>query len=290
MFNHLTATHKGMLLALIGYTAFSFSDTSVKWLSEHGYSIYQIIAVNTGIGALLMLAFSPMLGGLESLKDPVNAKIHGLRIALNTGINISMVYCFSIMPIASVYTAIFTLPFLAAIIAMPLYGEKIGIHRWVSIIIGFSGVLIAFQPWKEGANLFLMALPLGTTVMIALMFLVARSLKGASLLAIGFYPVVGSCLLLIPFAAMDFTPIAMEHLHAFLLSGILMSTGIILVSLAFQIADSAAVTPMVYTELIWAILFGALLFGDYPDKWMLIGAAVIIVSGLYLIRSERRMR
>ena len=65
-----------------------------------------------------------------------------------------------------------------------------------------------------------------------------------------------------------------------------MSTGIILVSLAFQTADSAAVTPIVYTEIIWAILFGALLFGDYPDRWMLIGAAVIIVSGLYLIRSE----
>jgi len=287
MFNQLTATHKGMLLALIGYTAFAFSDTSVKWLSEQGYSIYQIIATNTGIGACLMVLFSPFLGGLASLKDRVNAKIHGIRIVLNTSINVSIVYCFSIMPISSVYTAIFTLPFLAALIAMPLYGEKIGLHRWVSIVIGFSGVLIAFQPWQAEANFFLMALPLGTTALIALMFLVVRSMRGASLLAMGFYPVFGSCVLLMPLAAMDFTPIALEHLHGFLLSGVLMSSGIILVSLAFQKADSAAVTPMVYTEIIWAIIFGALLFGDYPDKWMLIGAGVIIVSGLYLIRSER---
>jgi len=288
MFNHLTATHKGMLLALIGYTAFSFSDTSVKWLSEQGYSIYQIIAVNTGIGSALMLCLAPYLGGLKSLKDKVNARIHGARIVLNTAINVSIVYCFSLMPITSVYTAIFTLPFIAALIAIPLYGEKIGIHRWISIFIGFTGVLIAFQPWADGANLWMMALPLGTTTLIALMFLVTRSFKDCSLLAMGFYPVFGSCVLLIPLAAMDYTPIALEHVHAFFLSGILMSTGIILVSLAFQKADSAAVTPIVYTEIIWAILFGALLFGDYPDQWMLIGAAVIIVSGLYLIRSERR--
>jgi len=198
MFNHLTATHKGMLLALIGYTAFSFSDTSVKWLSEQGYSIYQIIAVNTGIGSALMLCLAPYLGGLKSLKDKVNARIHGARIVLNTAINVSIVYCFSLMPITSVYTAIFTLPFIAALIAIPLYGEKIGIHRWISIFIGFTGVLIAFQPWADGANLWMMALPLGTTTLIALMFLVTRSFKDCSLLAMGFYPVFGSCVLLIP--------------------------------------------------------------------------------------------
>ncbi|NCT41690.1 MAG: DMT family transporter [Alphaproteobacteria bacterium] len=288
MFNHLTNTHKGMLLALFGYTAFSFSDTCVKWLSEQGYSIYQIIVMDTAIGALLMLLFAPMLGGLASLRDGRNSKIHGLRVILNTGVNFSIVYCYSIMPLATVYTAIFTLPFIAAIIAMPLYGERIGIHRWVSIVIGFSGVLIAFQPWQDGTNLLLMALPLGTTTLIALMFLVARSLKGSSLLAMGFYPVFGSCLITIPFAISGFIPIELSHLHAFVLSGILMASGIICVSLAFQIADSAAVTPIVYTELIWAVLFGALLFGDYPHVWMLVGAAVIIVSGLYLLRAERR--
>ena len=288
MFNHLTNTHKGMLIALLGYTAFSFSDACVKWLSEQGYSVFQIIAVDTAIGAMLMLCFASKLGGLGSLIDRPNAKIHGLRVILNTGVNFSIVYCYSIMPLTTVYTAIFTLPFIAAMIAMPLYGERIGMHRWVSIIIGFSGVLIAFQPWQDGTNLFLMALPLGATTLIALMFLIARSLKGASLLAMGFYPVFGSCLITIPFAMVDFTPINFEHLHAFMLSGLLMTTGIICVSVAFQIADSAAVTPIVYTEFLWAILFGALLFGDYPDEWMMVGAAVIIASGFYLLKYERR--
>ncbi|MFK7839813.1 MAG: DMT family transporter [Bdellovibrionales bacterium] len=290
MFNHLTAnlsaTHRGMILALAGYTAFAFSDTCVKWLSEQGYSIFQIIVFVTAIGSALMLLFSPKLGGVASLKDKKNTKIHAIRVGLNVVINVTVVYCFSIMPIANVYTAIFTLPFIAALIAMPLYGEKIGLHRWVSIVIGFSGVLIAFQPWQAGSNIVLMILPLANTILIALMFLVTRSFKDVSLLAMGFYPVFGTCLLLSPLAFQNFTPVSLEHFHVFVLSGIFMSSGIILVSVAFQTADSAAVTPIVYTEIIWAILFGILIFGDYPDTWMLIGAGVIIISGLYLIRNE----
>ena len=65
-----------------------------------------------------------------------------------------------------------------------------------------------------------------------------------------------------------------------------MSLGIIGVSLAFKNADSALITPLLYSEMIWAILFGVLIFSDYPDLWMLVGAGIIIVSGIYLISRE----
>ena len=288
MFNHLTNTQKGMLLALGGYTAFAFSDTSVKYLSTLGYSIYQIIAVDTALACMLMLLFAPLIGGLRSLKDPRNAKVHGARIVLNTAVNLLIVYCFSIMPLATVYTAIFTLPFIAALISIPVFKEKIGPHRWATIIIGFIGVVIAFQPWKEGFDIITFALPIGTTVLIALMFLAAKKYKDSSPLAIGFYPVLGCCLIVTPLSLADFQAIDMAHFPFFLISGIFMSLGIIGVSLGFQKADSAVVSPLLYSELIWAILFGVLIFGDYPDKWMLVGAAIIIVSGIHLVHRERK--
>ncbi len=290
MFNHLSSTHKGMLLALIGYTAFSFSDANVKYLSELGYSIYQIIAVDTAIGAMLMLVFSPFLGGIKSLKDRPNAKIHGLRILFNTAVNVLFVYCVSLMPLVTLYTVIFTLPFVAAMISIPLYGEKIGLHRWTSIIVGFSGVLIAFQPWKAETDFIMLLLALLTTVFIALTFLMARSFKSASVLAVGFYPVFGCCLLVLPLAMADFTPIVPFHLIFFTLSGILMSVGVICISLAFKTTDSAAITPIVYLEIIWAILFGIFIFGDIPQSLELIGAVVIILSGLYLVYRERQIK
>mgnify|MGYP001796503019 CR=1 FL=1 len=287
MFNHLTNTQKGMLLAFGGYTAFAFSDASVKYVSTLGYSIYQIISVNTALACLLMLVFSPLIGGIKSLKDGKNAKVHAARIVLNTSVNLLVVYCFSIMPLASVYTAIFTLPFIAALISIPLFGEKIGIHRRISIVLGFAGILIAFQPWGVNFNLFEFLLPVGATVLIAMMFLAARFYKDTSPLAIGFYPVLGCCLLVTPLAIADFQSIILEHFPFFLISGVFMSLGIIGVSLAFKSTDSAAITPLLYSEMIWAILFGVLVFGDYPDSWMLIGAGIIILSGLYLVHRER---
>lgn len=287
MFNHLTATQKGMLIAFCGYTAFAFSDTSVKYLSTLGYSIYQIIAVDTALACLLMLAFAPLIGGIKSLKDGKNAKVHIARIVLNTAVNLSIVYCFSIMPLATVYTAVFTLPFIAALISIPLFGEKIGWHRWLSIGVGFAGILIAFQPWSIGFNLFEFLLPIGTTVLIAMMFLAARFFKDSSPLAIGFYPVLGCCLIVTPLSIEGFQAIEMMHFPFFLISGIFMSLGIIGVSLAFQNTDSAAITPLLYSEMIWAILFGILIFGDYPTLWMLLGAGIIILSGIYLVHRER---
>ena len=289
-FNHLTAhlthTQKWMLVAFCGYTSFAFSDTSVKYLSTLGYSIYQIISVNTATAAILMLLFAPFLGGIKSLKDSKNAKVHGARIFLNTAVNLSIVYCFSIMPLATVYTAIFTLPFIAALISMPVFGEKIDLHRWISIFLGFAGILIAFQPWGSNFDALKFLLPMGTTLLIAMMFLAARYFKDSSPLAIGFYPIIGCCLLVTPLAVSDFQGIEFAHLPFFLICGVFMSLGIIGVSLAFKNADSALITPLLYSEMIWAILFGVLIFSDYPDLWMLVGAGIIIVSGIYLISRE----
>ncbi|MGH1397922.1 MAG: DMT family transporter [Alphaproteobacteria bacterium] len=286
MFNHLSTTQKGMALALIGYTAFAFSDANVKHLSEIGYSSFQIIVSLTAIGAGLMLVFSSFLGGVQSLRDVGNFKTHGVRIVFNTAVNVLFVYCIARMPIASLYTVIFTLPFIAAILSMIIYKERVSVQRWISIVAGFSGVVVAFQPWQGGADLFLLALAFVNTVCIASTFLAARNLKGSSLLAIGFYPVLGSCLLLMPLAVMNFTAYEITHVPFFVLAGILMSTGVICVSFAFKIADSAVVTPIVYTEILWAVIFGVLVFGDYPDRWMLVGVGIIILSGVYMLHSE----
>lgn len=288
MFNHLTQTQKGMALALTGYTAFAFSDANVKFLTEKGYSTFQIITVDTAIGAVLMLSFARFLGGLSSLRDRENAKIHALRVFFNTGVNFLFVYCVSFMPLVSIYTVIFTLPFVAAIISIPVYGENVGLHRWASIVVGFCGVLVAFQPWKAETDFIMLGLAMLTTLFIAMMFLVSRSLKQPSLLAVGFYPVIGSCLLTMPFAIATFNGIEPSHFIFFVLSGVFMSTGVICVSMAFKLADSAAVSPIVYTEILWAIIFGVLVFGDIPLAQELAGAVIIILSGLYLVYREQQ--
>ncbi|MCC6598569.1 MAG: DMT family transporter [Alphaproteobacteria bacterium] len=277
-----------MVLAFAGYTAFAFSDTCVKILAERGYSIYQIVTIDTGIGALLLLLVSSRMGGLASLKDGPNAKIHAIRTLLNFVINLLLVYCLSIMPLATVYTAVFTKPVMAILIAAPLYGERIGLHRATAIALGLFGIMIAFQPWQSGADTQNIPLLMLMAFTVALMFVLTRSLKGSSALAMSFYPVAGTCLLTLPLMIMDYTPVAAQDFLLFILSGALIATAITCVSWAFRIADSAAVSPMMYTEMIWAMLFGALIFGDIPGPMMLIGVGFIIIAGFILVLSERR--
>lgn len=284
-----SATHLGMFLAFIGYTGFSFSDVFVKTLAARGYNIFQIITIDSLIACGVLLLLARRMGGLASLKDPANTKIHVLRGLFNTAVNVLLVYCLSIMPIATIYTAVFAKPLLAAMIAIPLYGERVGLNRAASIAIGLIGVLIAFQPWQNGLEqAAYFPLLMLTTLCISLSFLLARSLKGSSILAMAFYPIAGSVILTAPMMALNFKMPAIADLPLFLGSGVFVALAVTCVSHAFRTTDSAAVSPLMYTQMIWAILFGVWMFGDLPDPMMLAGAALIILSGIYLVYSERR--
>lgn len=285
MLSHLSNTRKGILFALAGYTGFAMSDVCAKWLTQH-YSSYQVIVMDTAFASLIFLCLSPFIGGWRSIFDKKGRKIHLLRMGLNTAINFMVVYLFTQMPLSTLYAMLFTKPFFAALLAVFLYGQKLVSTRVIAIIVGFAGVLIAMRPDSGIEPVMLLSLLCAFT--IALMFLISRSLEGASIFSLGFLPMIASCLLTLPFALPGFEPIEPLHFVPVVLSGIFMSIGIIGVSLAFRTAAAAAVSPFLYTEMIWALGLGFVIFGDLPDIWMLAGAAIIIASGIYLLETERR--
>jgi drug/metabolite transporter (DMT)-like permease len=287
MISHLSNTQKGILLALAGYTSFAMSDACAKWLTLH-YSVYQVIAMDTGVATLILLALAPWLGGWKSLCTKKDAKIHALRTGLNLAVNIMIVYCFTFMPLTTVYTMVFTKPFFAALLAIVLYKERANLSRCAAIVIGFTGVLVALRP-DTGVDL-QMLLPLGLAFIIALMFVVSRSLEGSSIFSLGFLPTVGSAVVTLALALPAWKTPELFHLIPVVLSGTFITIGIVCVSMAFRMAAAAAVSPMLYTEMIWAIIFGYLIFGDVPDGWMMAGAAIIIASGIYLVETERRVK
>lgn len=291
MINALSPQHKAILFALIGFSCFSFSDTGAKFLT-HSYSTYQTIAAIQLCSLVLLLLAAPKLGGLRTLIDTTarkDAKIHLLRTLLNAGLTLLLVYAFTQLPLTSIYTAIFAKPYIAALLAIPLLGQALGPSRIIAITIGFTGVLIAFRPWEKtlpaATSLTLIALP----AMIALLFLSARLLKTQNLFPVAFWPVAGTTAITIPLALiLDPSTLALTDLPLFFITGAFSISGILLVSRAFQIGDAAAVSPMVYIEMLWAILLGYIIFKDTPSPAMLLGSAIIIASGIYLLLTERR--
>ncbi len=288
-FRDLSNAHKGMVLALVGFTSYAFSDVCAKWLAQE-FSIYQVIFINNLCASIILLLAASKLGGLKSLTTLRFKRLHLLRGVLNVSISLLIMQAFVKLPIADVYTFIFAMPFYAGVLAIFLYGERVCRSRWIAIIVGFIGVLIALQPGGAGFNPDLLW-ALGCGVVIAVMFTVGKSMQGESLLALGFWPLlmnvlVGGALAL----GGEFEALNFQSGLVFLVNGVLIAVGLLCVSNAFRIAPASAVSPFLYTEMIWAILFGYLIFGDVPGAAMLIGAAIIILSGLYLVESERRRK
>ena len=288
MFNGLSPTFKGILFAFIGYAGFSASDTAVKYLTPH-YSIYQILTGTLLLTSCWFVLLAPKLGGLKSLYDPDNLKPHVIRIIGQFFGSILVVYLFASMPLASVYTAVFMMPFFIMLIAIPVYKEKVGRHRWLSMIIGFSGIVIAFRPWEVTFELTMWLALLGAPLFFGIVHVTMRSIKGSSDLAIGFYPVCVSGLAMIPtmFLMGDVVPMQLIHMIPLLISSLGITIGFFYLSKAFHIADASISAPMQYTQMIWALIYGYVIFGELPNWQMLIGAAIIIASGVYLIIQER---
>ncbi len=273
-------------MALTGYSAFAVADICAKWLMQY-YTVSQVICVENVLAVILLIILSPLLGGMKGTFRGKNLKINLFRAALNFTLAMILNYSYKIFPLADVYTMIFTKPFMIALLAFWFFRERASRTQWLAIIAGFTGVMIAMRPGTEGFDPMLF-LPLTATAMIALLFFTARFLDRPSAFSAGFFPTLGVAVLAFPLMAADFIVPEIGHMAVFVLIGVAAAVGMTAVSLAFRIAASSVVAPFLYIEMLWALVFGWLIFGDVPDFWMLVGAGIIILSGIYLLLSERR--
>ncbi len=290
MFKHLPVKYKAILLTLLGYFGFTVSDAAVKVLTPH-YSIYQIIASDLFFASLILLALAPKFGGLRVLCDRQNMKLHIFRGLMNFFGSLLVVYALSIMPLAAFYTIAFLQPFMMAIVAIPLYKEHVGWHRWAAIAVGFSAIIIAFRPWENTLDLPMMLLLLVMPLVFAFLHLVMRSMKEPKDIAVGFYPLFIACVLTTPLMLMGegFQPFLLKHMPFLLTSSVCIVIGFLSISRAFHMAEASLIAPLQYSQMIWGLALGLLLFGDFPDGWMLAGSVIIISSGIYLIHREHVM-
>lgn len=302
MVSQLSQNQKGMLLALAGYGAFSCSDAAIKILAPH-YPVLQILAVQTGLAAMFLCLCAGFLGGWRGFNDRGDLKLHALRIFCNICVCSLLFTSLAIMPITSVYAMIFAIPFFSVMIARLIYGETISKARWGVLIAGFIGIMIILRPLPESFQPQLL-IPLGAAFFSALMFTAARSFKAASPFVMTIFPLVGTCLCALPFAFLgtpDFkhlfisgefallpsAAITSAHLPFFLMTAFFSGAAILCISLAFRITDASIVSPFLYTQMIWGLALGYLVFGNFPDGWTLLGSGVIITAGLSLIAHER---
>ena len=274
----------GITLMLVGIAGFSVMDAIIKWLTAD-YPVAQVVALRSWFGLPLLCLFALYQGGLKGLKTR-RPLVHFGRYTLVLALSFSFFWALSQMKLVDAIAITFAAPIFITALSGPLLKEPVGWHRWVAIGVGFCGVLIMLRP---GMGVFQWAalVVLGSVLVYALLMITTRAFKSTeSTTALMLYPQLGMTLTGIVLAPIFWVTPSLNDFGLFAIAGMFGSVGVMCLTHAFRLAPVAAVSPFEYSALIWATLLGFLLWGELPDNYTLVGASIVISSGLYIIYRE----
>jgi S-adenosylmethionine uptake transporter len=268
----------GVGLYLLGVGLFAINDALGKWLVKD-YGVGQLMMLRS-IGAIIVLA--PMILLLRvNIIDPRRATLQVLRIVVGAVDTFAFYYATRFLPLADVMTFYMATPLIVTALSAPLLGEKVERFRWIAVLVGFVGVVIALRPSPQMFS-WIAPLALFGAVMFALSQTITRELRGVHWLPLVLWQFVGSGLIgaaTVPFAWT--APTALD-VGLMALVGVVSMLCFICIVRALSFARAAVLAPLQYSAILWAALMGWLVWRDAPTLPILAGNAIIIGSGLYV--------
>jgi drug/metabolite transporter (DMT)-like permease len=273
-------------MMLAGIAGFAVMDATIKWLTAD-YPVPQVVALRSWFGLPILIMLALREGGLPALRTK-RPMVHIGRYLLVLLLSLSFFWVLSMMKLVDAIAIAFAAPIIITALSVPLLKEAVGPRRWVAIAIGFCGVLIMLRP---GMGVFQWAsiAALGSAVVYALLMITTRAFKSTeSTASLMLYPQLGMSLTGLLMVNYFWVTPTMFDLALFALAGLFGSIGVMCLTHAFRMAPAAAIAPFEYTALVWATLLGYLVWGELPDRYTLVGALVVIASGLYIIYRETR--
>ena len=280
----MSSNVQGALFALLAFGIYATHDVVVKFLGVDFHAI-QIIFF-AGLLSFPLVTVMLMNDRTDGHLRPVHPWWTALRTISTVITGVSAFYAFSVLPLAQTYAILFAAPLLITLIAIPVLGEKVGLRRGLAVLVGLMGVLIVLRPGSAPLSLGHMA-ALAAAVFSSLASVVVRKIgSDERSVVLLLYPMVANFVVL--GLALPFVYRPME-IHQIGMLGIISLFGFIatlLIIMAYRRAEAVIVAPMQYSQMIWAAFYGYLIFDEVPDEWTLVGAGVIIASGIYIVMRE----
>ena len=281
---------KGILYSLFGGFLLTANDAVLKWLTSD-YPVGQLLFFR-GLFVLAAISFYIFIfksDGIRAVRiNNLSGQFQRAGFAFASGF--LFLTGVSFLPLADAIAITFAGPLFMTALAGPMLGEAIGFRRWAAVLVGFLGVMV-------------MVRPSGEVIQMAAIFPLLASLSGAlrdittrriaaheTSLSIFFFSTISIIflgLLTIPFG---WSPIKLEDFALMGLSGLLVGGAHFILIERFRWAEAALLAPFKYVSMIWAVIFGFIIFDDLPDAWTWTGAVFVIVCGLYIAYRESRVR
>lgn len=272
--------------ALGSFAAFSVSDGTIKWLSAQ-YSIFQCLFIATLVASILVVLF-------------VWREEHGMRafvprlpvLTITRAIILTAAICcilgsLRLLPLTDAYAIMFTAPLIVAGLSGPLLGERVTRGHWVAIVVGFAGIVIMLRPGFQTLGLGHLLAAVATVFyaggLLLLRVIGQRERMGALLGSI----FLAYLVLTAPLAWWLHEPLTTQALLLMIGAGVMQALAHIWLIFAIRAATAATVSAFQYSQLVFATAIGILAFGDWPDKWLLAGAALVAAAGLAIVQLAR---
>lgn len=276
---------RGIVMMLLAVALLSLMDAGLKALS--GYPPLQVAALRAAASWPLVAAWVVAHGGLRPLLR-VRWPLHLFRGALGVVMLAAFAYSLRSLPLTTAYTLFFIAPLLITLLSRPLLGERIGPHRWIAIVGGFAGVVVAVQPGLGGtvswATVAVLLAALGYAVSAITVRLLGRTDSTASMV---FWLLTLIALGAGALAAPGWVAVKPEHWWLVAGIGVVGALGQFTITEAFARGEASVIAPFEYTALLWGVALDALIWRQLPGGATWTGAAIIVACGLYLIRRER---
>src|SRR5258707_6540978 len=280
------AVLRGILCVLIATACFAIMDSLVKWVAPR-IPVMQMVFFRS------LFAFVPITlliirnGGIATWRTN-RLGGHARRSLCGVVSLAGFIYAFGHMPLADAVGIGFSAPLFITALSVPLLGERVGIRRWSAVLVGFVGVIVMVRP---GSGVFdaPAIVALGATMLYALAMIFIRSLgRSESTGAIAFYytllcTAIGAAFL--PFQWVTPEPVEPPLLAPI---GLIGGCGQLLLPSSYRNAPAAVIAPFDYVSMLYVSVIGYVVWGDVPDGALLIGAVIVVASGLYILHRETR--
>lgn len=278
-----TGVVRGAGIALIGFATFSMHDALIK--SIEGIHVFQIVffvVLFSFVPFTLLLAFDRT----EKSLRPQLPHLVALRCLFTVCGLLCVFFAFGQLPMAEVYAMLFSAPILITLLAIPILGERIHLIRWFAIIFGLAGVLVVLRPGTTSLSSghFAALAAAGFTAFSSVVTRKIGSREHSAILIM--YPMLTNIAVTGMLTVFVYVPVPGDVLLKLCAIGLLSVIGQSFMIHAYRSTEAQFVAPMQYSQMLWALLFGTLLFNETVDRTVLAGSAIIVASGLLFIWRE----
>ncbi|WP_171053978.1 DMT family transporter [Arenibacterium halophilum] len=278
---------RAALFMIASMAAFTMNDTLVKVVGSD-VPLFQLVTLRGILASVLIYILAQRFGGVHFRLSRGDWSLIGLRCLGEVSATYFFLTALMHMPLANVTAVLQVLPLTVTLGAVLFFGESVGWKRAVAIAVGFAGMLLIVRPGPDGFSIYSLY-ALGAVACVTLRDLSTRRMSAdVPSMTVTFLSAVSVCLAAaIASLGSPWQPVAAVDAGLIVLAGVCIAIAYLFSILVMRVGDISFTAPFRYTGLVWALVLGWFVFGDWPSNLTLLGGAIVVGSGMFMFHREK---